>query len=232
MALSQPQSSASDEIRLEEVIRRGLLVDPRVGDAREVAISAQNGFVTLTGAVDTFQQKRAIENDALMVAGVAKVTNALRVRRRTADVTAYDETIRAAAVQALVWNRMVPDRRIEVEVSNGCVHLAGDVDLQYEADAAYETVADLVGVVDVAVDLRITSAATEAGDLIDRVTAALRAHHRSSGVAVHAWRGEVTLTGTMRSLKDHDRALATVWAVPGVASVLDRLSIEDVESSD
>ena len=47
---------------------------------------------------------------------------------------------------------------------------------QYEADVAYETVADLVGVVDVAVDVRITSAASEAADLIDRVTAALRAH--------------------------------------------------------
>ena len=99
-----------------------------------------------------------------MVAGGVKVTNALRVRRSTADVTAHDETIRAAAVQALMWNRMVPHKRIEVEVSNGCVHLAGDVDLQYEADVAYETVADLVGVVDVAVDLRITSAASEAAD--------------------------------------------------------------------
>ena len=234
MALSQPQLSATDDIRLEEAIRRGLLVDPRVGDAQEVAISTQNGFVTLSGTVDTFQQKRAIEKDALMVAAGVKVTNALRVRRSTADVTAYDETIRAAAVQALVWNRVVPDKRIEVEVSNGCVHLAGDVDLQYEADVAYETVADLVGVVDVAVDLCITSAASEAADLIDRVTAALRAQDRqfSSGVAVHAWRGEVTLTGTAPSLQDHDRALATVWSVPGVASVLDELSIDDVESSD
>ena len=59
--------------------------------------------------------------------------------------------------------------------------------------------------------------------MIDRVTAALRAHDQqfSSGVAVHAWRGEVKLTGTAPSLQDHDRALATVWSVPGVASVLD-----------
>ena len=128
MALSQPQLSAADDIRVEEVIRRGLLVDPRVGDAQEVAISTQNGFVRLSGTVDTCQQKRAIEKEALMVAGGVKVTNALRVRRSTADVTAYDETIRAAVVQALVWNRIVPDKRIEVEVSNGCVHPAGDVD--------------------------------------------------------------------------------------------------------
>jgi len=234
MALSQPQLSAIDDMRLEEVIRRGLLVDPRVGDAQDVAISTQNGFVTLSGTVDTFQQKRAIEKEALMVAGGVKVTNALRVRGRTADVTLYDETIRAAAVQALVWNRMVPDKRIEVEVSNGCVHLVGDVDVQYEADVAYETVADLVGVVDVAVDLRITSAASEAADLIDRVTAGLTAHEQqfSSGVAVRAWRCDVTLTGTTPSLQDHDRALATVWSVPGVASVFDELSIDDVESSD
>ncbi|MGO9904123.1 MAG: hypothetical protein ACLP4R_07390 [Solirubrobacteraceae bacterium] len=42
----------------------------------------------------------------------------------------------------------------------------------------------------------------------------------------------MTLTGTGPSLQDHDRALATVWSVPGVASVLDELSIDDPENSD
>ncbi|MGO9496946.1 MAG: BON domain-containing protein [Solirubrobacteraceae bacterium] len=58
-----------------------------------------------------------------------------------------------------------------------------------------------------------------------RLAVQLRGH-------VHAWRGEVKLTGRAPSLQEHDRALATVWSVPGVASVLDELSIDDPENSD
>jgi hypothetical protein len=84
-------------------------------------------------------------------------------------------------LQALLWNSTVLDEQISVAVSSGCVRLSGDVDSGYEADAAYETVADLIGVVDVTTDIRVTSAAREAHHLIDRVSDALGADRRSAG---------------------------------------------------
>lgn len=226
--------SPTSNTELERAVRRGLLVDPRARDAQEVAISADGGFVTLSGTVETFQQKRAIGKAAASVAGVSGVANTLRTRPASADLRAHDCTLRAVVLQALLWNSAVPDEQISVEVSNGCVRVTGEVDLPYEADAAYETVADLVGVVDVTTDIRVTGAARDAADLIDRTNAALNADRKSTGegILVRAWRGEVTLTGTLPSLEDHDAALAAVWAVPGVVSVCDRLSVDAARGGD
>ena len=112
--------------------------------------------------------------------------------------------------------------------SNGQVLLTGGVDFDYEADAAYETVADMIGVLGVTIGIRVTSVARDAGCLLDRVSAALRHAHGPliAGISVCAWRGEVTLRETLSSLAEHDATLATVWAVPGVASVRDVLAID------
>ena len=110
------------------------------------------------------------------------------------------------------------------------MHLTGNVAREYEADAACEIVADLVGVIDATTDVHLTSAAAEARRLIDRISAVLLADHGpvSSGIVIRAWAGGVTLTGTMPSLEQHDEALATAWPVPGVVSVDDKLSIAAV----
>jgi osmotically-inducible protein OsmY len=185
------------DVRLEQSVRRGLLIDPRAGDGHEVAITVDRGFVSLSGTVDSFQQKRAIGKVAASVAGVAGVANALRIRCSTADVRIHDRTLRAAVRQALLWNSAVPDDNIRVDVSNGQVLLTGDVDFGYEADAAYETVADMIGVLGVTIGIRVTSVARDAGCLLDRVSAALRHAHGPliAGISVCAWRGEVTLRG-------------------------------------
>ena len=46
---------------------------PRAGDAQGVAISADEGFVTLSSTVDTFQQMRAIGQAAARVVGVQEL---------------------------------------------------------------------------------------------------------------------------------------------------------------
>jgi len=48
-------------------------------DAHNVKIIAQNGSVTLKGAVKSEQEKQAIESKATEIAGAGKVTNELQV---------------------------------------------------------------------------------------------------------------------------------------------------------
>lgn len=73
MPVSPFRAGLIADIRLEQAVRRELLVDSRAGDAQEVAISAEEGCVTLSGTVDTFQQKRAIGKVAARVVGVTGV---------------------------------------------------------------------------------------------------------------------------------------------------------------
>ena len=48
-----------------------------------------------------------------------------------------DSDIARVAVDALKWKTLVPDVRIKVLVNKGWVTLEGDVDWQYQKDAAF-----------------------------------------------------------------------------------------------
>ena len=54
-----------------------------------------------------------------------------------------DDEVRGAALQTLIWDVDVPSDAIEVKVSDGWVTLTGEVDYQYQSDAAYDDVASL-----------------------------------------------------------------------------------------
>jgi hypothetical protein len=52
MPVSPFRDALTADIRLEQAARRELLADSRAGDAQEVAISADEGFVKLSGTVE------------------------------------------------------------------------------------------------------------------------------------------------------------------------------------
>jgi hypothetical protein len=70
----------SDE-RIREDVSDALTADPRV-DASEITVQVDTCHVTLTGSVDTRDQKRRAEECAERISGVDDVTNNLRVNRR------------------------------------------------------------------------------------------------------------------------------------------------------
>ncbi len=64
---------------LEHDVRAAVVLDPRVADPAEVAITADGGTVTLRGTVGSFSQRRAVVNDARDVTGVNDVLDELEV---------------------------------------------------------------------------------------------------------------------------------------------------------
>jgi len=131
-----------------------------------------------------------------------------------------DSDIARAAVEALKWGTSVPDGRVKVSVTKGWVTLEGEVDWQYQKDAAFEAVHHLRGVKGVTTLIAVKPRVS-AAEVTSRIEAAFR---RSAELDAHKVRvethdGKVTLRGDLRSWSERQEAERTAWAAPGVTDV-------------
>lgn len=139
---------------LEDAVTDSLGLDPRIPDATEIAVSADGGTVTLRGTVERFSQRRAAVQDANKIDGVDYVDDQVKVNLIGADRREDDE-IRGVALQALIWDTDVPSDLVDVKVNDGWITLKGDVDYQFQSDAAYDDIASLYGVYGVTNEIRV-----------------------------------------------------------------------------
>jgi osmotically-inducible protein OsmY len=202
-----------------------LVYDPRIRDTDGVAVSAEAGTVTLRGTVGSFHQKRSAATAAQRVHGVTAVQNELQVRLMT-EWRRADSDIRAAALQALMLDGLVPAERIDVKVSGGVLRLTGTVSWQFQRDAAEADVLPLTGIVDIEDELEIRNEAS-AADVVDRINDALARNGQldDSAIEVSAHADAVTLSGVVGTWSELADALDAAWSAPGVAHVRDELEI-------
>ena len=73
-----------------------------------IGVIARDGVVTLTGHLDTFAEKRAVERAVRRVAGVRGIALELDVKL-SAEHKRSDSEIAQAASSALRWSSLVPD---------------------------------------------------------------------------------------------------------------------------
>ena len=139
---------------LEDAVINSLELDPRIPDANEIAVSADDQMVVLRGSVASFGQRRAAGQDARKVEGAYDVDDQLKVDLLDADRREDDE-IRGVALQALIWDTEVPSDSIDVKAQEGWITLKGDVTYQFQSDAAYDDVATLYGVFGVTNEIKV-----------------------------------------------------------------------------
>ena len=139
---------------LEDAVTDNLGRDPRVPEPLAIAVSADDGLVTLRGTVESFSQRRAASQAASKIDGVDEVDDQLKVNLIGADRREDDE-IRGVALQALIWDTEVPSDMIDVSVKDGWLTLKGDVAYQFQSDAAYDDVASLFGVYGVTNEIKV-----------------------------------------------------------------------------
>src|SRR4051794_8431697 len=116
-----------------------------------------DGTVTLRGTVTSFAQRRAAVADARRIAGTSRVDDELEVRLLGLD-RRKDAEIRGHALQRLIWDSELPGDYLDVHVEDGWVTLEGDVDFQFQSDAALNDVAPLHGVTGVTNEINVTEA--------------------------------------------------------------------------
>jgi osmotically-inducible protein OsmY len=124
----------------------------------ELGVTAKDGVITLTGHVDSYPKKMAVEHAAKHVPGVRAIAEEIDVPH-THPNRISDTEIAHSAVRALRECDAVPNDRITISVEHGCVKLEGNVEFQFEKDEARREIEELRGV------MRIINLITVQADL-------------------------------------------------------------------
>ena len=124
----------SSDNQLQQAVLAELKWEPSV-TAAHIGVAANAGVVTLSGHVGSFAEKLAAEATARRVKGVKALAEEIEVRLPFATKKT-DEEIAAAALGRLAWDVSVPNDAVKVKVEKGRITLTGQVDWQYQRQAA------------------------------------------------------------------------------------------------
>jgi osmotically-inducible protein OsmY len=198
--------------------------DPRIA-ADGIGVGVEGGVVTLSGHVPTYAQKLAASEAAMRVRGVRAVAQELEVRP-PASCSVADDEIARRGVEVIEWNVDMPGGWIKLIVDKGYVTLSGQVDWQFQRQAAEDCIRRLGGVKGILNHIALRHR-PQVDDVKDRIEAALKrnAEIEAHAIRVSVFNDHVMLEGSVRSAHERKLLEHAVWGAPGVRSVDDRVKI-------
>jgi osmotically-inducible protein OsmY len=209
------QKDVQDAIKWEPVL-----------SAAEIGVTAKDGIVTLTGTVDSYRKKSEAEDAAKNVAGVKAVVEKIEIASSSIGIKT-DSEIAAEVINAFKWNWEIPNAMIKVKVEGGWVTLDGELEWNYQRNAANKSVSTLDGVKGIANNLTIRSATHDQVEQKDIQCALGRNWSTNDAdILVNVSGNSVTLNGIVHSFYQKDEASRIAWNAPGVRGVNNELVIE------
>ena len=193
-------------------------------NAAEIGVTAIDGVVTLTGTVDSYAKKLEAEDATKKVAGVKALVEKIEIKFSNTEKK-DDTDIVAEVLNTLKWNWEIPSEDIKVKVENGWVRLEGEVQWNYQREAAKRAVKNLWGVLGVISNINIeTKDNLEKKNIQDALlrNGAINEQH----IDVKVIGNKVTLNGTVNSWYQRDEAGRIAWNAPGVWAVENKLVVE------
>lgn len=213
-----------DDSELRRRVLEELDWDPSV-TASGIAVAVSGGVVTLAGTVPNYAEKRNAERAAKSVFGVKAVAEDLAVSLPGAAERTDPELARAV-VSSLSFNVAVPTDAVQATVEDGWVTLDGEVDWQFQSDAAAAAVKHLIGLKGLTNKIRVKPRVTPT-DVQSKIRSAFvrRALADSSHIEVDSTDSKVVLRGSVHSWHAKEQAEQAAWSTPGVSKVQNDLIV-------
>jgi osmotically-inducible protein OsmY len=208
---------------LEADVREELDWDSLLDDSR-IVVTAKDGLVTLSGAVNSYYDSVLASEDTFSVGGVSAVDNELLVGLLGKAITDVD--IADDCSDALDRDRFVPKGAVSVTVTDGWVALSGEVRHHFQRQAAEHAVGRVEGVLGITNRLGITSDPIPS-DVVARIDKALRRNAiiDDSLIEVSNSGHTIFLDGTTSSWTAKREAEDVSWNAPGVTEVVNRIVV-------
>jgi osmotically-inducible protein OsmY len=217
----QTKTHKESDRQLRDAVLRQIEWDPQV-TSNDIDAASADSVVTLTGFVRSCAEKYAAEKAAQAVYGVRAVANDIEVKPAGAHT---DPEIARDVVHAIQINVTVPEG-IQAIVDHGFVTLEGSAEWEFQrrnAESCVRNIAGVRGVVNhITVKPRVSASLVSA-----KIEEALRRNAKLDArrITVSATDSKVHLYGSVRSWFEREEAERAAWAAPGVAEVVDHISI-------
>jgi osmotically-inducible protein OsmY len=195
-------------------------------NATEIGVAVKQGVVTLSGTVDTFLKKSEAEKAAKRVLGVKAVAEDIEVKP-FASTMKNDTEIARMVADSLKWHSAVQEEKLKVKVEDGWVTLEGEVEWEYQKDAAKNAIKNLPSVKGIS-NLIIVKPSITAKDIKQKIGLAF---HRSATldaakIAIEVQGNKAILTGKVRSWAEKKDAETAAWNAPGISTIENKLVID------
>ena len=211
------------DLDVREGVKSALAWSPKITSTR-IAVSADDGAVTLTGEVGSYLEKWEAERVAKQVYGVTGVANDLQVDYNGTAMT--DSELLQKVLQALKWNLEIPSGAVKPAVSDGWVTLTGKVKWNFQREAAESSVRNLSGVKGLTDEVTLEDQPTPK-DVSKRIADALgrNAQLDARRITVTTNGSTAVLAGSVSSWAERDEAENAAWSAPGVNDVENNLHV-------
>tara|TARA_R110000868_G_scaffold146491_3_gene367287 strand:+ start:2858 stop:3526 length:669 start_codon:yes stop_codon:yes gene_type:complete len=213
------------DAEIKEDVLDELAWQPNI-DETEIGVIVENGIVTLSGVVNQYSKKIAAEKAVKSVEGVKAIAGDIEVKYGD-DFKKTDKEIAKAVVEALEWNSSVPEENLTIKVEDGWVYLSGEVNWQYQRNAAKSAVENLLGVRKVINNISIKQD-IKPFDVKEKIKKAFErsAELDANNITVLTDGYTVTLQGKVHSIKEKEDAESAAYRAPGVYSVKNELKVQ------
>lgn len=210
---------------LQKDVQNAIKFEPLL-NAAEIGVIAKEGVITLTGTVNSYAKKMEAEDAAKNVTGVKAVVENIEVKFAN-NYEKSDNEIATEVLNALKSNWDVPDNKLKIKVENGHVTLEGELQWNYQKEAAKKSVSNLAGVKILSNNIGIKSNIHDEIEKRDIEQALVRNWSiDDKDIQVEVSGNRVTLNGTVHSFYQKDEAERIAWNAPGVWTVDNELFID------
>lgn len=203
--------------------------DPLLTDiAAQIAVSSEDGVVTLTGKVDSYIRKHAAEAAAQRVKGVRFVAVDLEVLLGARQKT--DDTSIAKAIKEMLRNLSVANQdSLSVKVDDGVITLNGILPWHYQRQMVEDYIINIAGVRAVYNNIELSEAVCDVKTITEKINAAFHRHAAidASNIKIEIQGRKAVLRGKVRSWIEKKDAESIVWSSPGINAIENLIEVSN-----